>query len=73
MTERIYKETVYEKYDGTPHTFEVFAQYGLGAAPYAMFLDGAFFVTTENGPAMSEEIEDTINWFGWSRTNPMWV
>ncbi len=73
MIERIYKTTVYEKHDGTPHIFEAFRQNIRGAAPFVIMLDGAFLTTAENGSEISDEIESTIEWFGWSRSNPMFA
>ena len=71
MIERIYKTAAYESYGGTPHLFEVFENKTSGAAPYVIMLDGAFLSTAENGLEISDEIESTVKWFGWKRSNPM--
>ncbi len=73
MTERIYKTTAYEKHEGTPHTFEAFRLEADGVAPYIKMLDGSFLATAENGPEISEEISDTIKWFGWSNVCPVFA
>ena len=70
MFERIYKTTAYEKLEGTPHIFEAFRHDIMNAAPFAIFLDGTFLATAENGLGISEEIKSTIEWYGWSTINP---
>lgn len=76
---RFYKTTAYEP-DGTAHTFEAFSTYkktpgfrGYNGAPYTVLLDGAFLATCESGAEIGEEIEDTIRWFGWQRTCPVFA
>ena len=66
---RICKITVYEKYDGTPHIFEAFRRNIINAAPFVIFLDGNFFATAETRSGISEEIESTIKWYGWTITD----
>ena len=74
MTERLYEATTaYERLDGTPHVFEVFRQMIEGAAPYVIMLDGSFLATAEHGADASEEIADTISWYGWTSTNPIFA
>ncbi len=60
----------YEKYTGECHHFEAWNVKIMGAAPYTIFLDGSFFATAESGAEIGDEIEKTITWFGWTRTNP---
>lgn len=76
MNAPFYKAIAYEA-DGTKHTFEAFATrkkiQGFKAhdgAPYTILLDGSFLADAESGYRVGEEINDTIQWFGWSRTNP---
>ena len=73
MAERIYKETAYEKHEGTPHIFEAYRQNAENAAPFMILLDGSFLATAETGPEISEEIESTIEWYGWTRVSPVFA
>ena len=70
---KFYNYTAYEKYTGESHLFEVFHREIKGAAPFVIMLDGTFLSTAEIGTEIGEEIEDTIKWFGWSRTNPIFA
>lgn len=70
MPERIYKTTVYEKHGDASHVFEAFRSGIAGSAPYVILLDGSFLATAESGHEISDEINDTIKWFGWVSVNP---
>ena len=67
---KIYSCKVYEKFTGEAHLFEVFDSSVKNSAPYVILLDGSFFSTAENGPEIGDEIENTVSWFDWTRTNP---
>lgn len=76
MKQLFHKRYAYEA-DGTQHIFEAFSTRkkvkgfkAHGGAPYTILLDGSFLATAETGYEVGEEIEETIRWFGWSRTNP---
>ena len=56
---------------GERHTFEAYAK--TTGAPYIVMLDGAFLATCESGAEIGEEIEDTIRWFNWQRTCPIFA
>lgn len=73
MVELIYKSTVYEAHEGTSHIFEVYKQNIENAAPFVIMMDGSFLTTAENGPEISAEIEATIKWFGWIKSNPVFA
>lgn len=70
---KIYDCKAYEKYTGEAHLFEVLKSKIKNSAPYVIFLDGSFFATAENGAGIGDEIESTITWFGWTRTNPVFA
>lgn len=76
MNVPFYKTSAFEA-DGTEHLFEAFATRkkvpgfkAYDGAPYMILLDGSFLADAESGFEVGEEISGTIQWFGWSRTNP---
>ena len=64
MTEKIYKKVVVDNGD-REHLFEVFHIEIENKAPYMIMVDGDFYCTAESGHEIAEEIEDTMNWYGW--------
>ena len=57
----------YEKADGWKHIFETFKHPKDG---YMLFCDGNFVANRNTIIDIEEEIEDTINWYNWTRLNP---